>query len=168
MPGSASQIRQRHHAPVAQLDRAPDYESGGQEFESLRARHQPFDFESISLATRAVGVPTLEQIRRVLHKMPAATDIELRDHALIAFTIPTGARDGAIASFKLGHIDIAEGKIDQEAREVRTKVSKSFVTTFLPMGDDVRAVVADWVACLRTEKFWSPHNPLSFCLITVA
>ena len=26
-------------APVAQLDRAPDYESGGREFESLRARH---------------------------------------------------------------------------------------------------------------------------------
>ena len=24
----------------------PDYESGGQEFESLRARHQPFDFRS--------------------------------------------------------------------------------------------------------------------------
>jgi hypothetical protein len=35
--------RKRHrrilHAPVAQLDRAPDYESGGQEFESLRVRH---------------------------------------------------------------------------------------------------------------------------------
>ena len=28
------------NAPVAQLDRAPDYESGGQEFESLRARQQ--------------------------------------------------------------------------------------------------------------------------------
>src|SRR5229473_1126112 len=28
-------------APVAQLDRAPDYESGGREFESLRARHPP-------------------------------------------------------------------------------------------------------------------------------
>jgi hypothetical protein len=39
MPGSAAQNRQRHQAPVAQLDRAPDYESGGQEFESLRARH---------------------------------------------------------------------------------------------------------------------------------
>ena len=38
------------NAPVAQLDRAPDYESGGQEFESLRARHltprtiSPFSF----------------------------------------------------------------------------------------------------------------------------
>jgi hypothetical protein len=27
------------NAPVAQLDRALDYESRGQEFESLRARH---------------------------------------------------------------------------------------------------------------------------------
>src|ERR1700722_2861144 len=31
--------RPTRKAPVAQLDRAPDYESGGQEFESLRARH---------------------------------------------------------------------------------------------------------------------------------
>ena len=28
-------------APVAQLDRAPDYESGGRRFESFRARHSP-------------------------------------------------------------------------------------------------------------------------------
>jgi hypothetical protein len=36
-------------APVAQLDRAPDYESGGQEFESLRARHHFLIFDSKSL-----------------------------------------------------------------------------------------------------------------------
>jgi hypothetical protein len=29
------------HAPVAQLDRAPDYESGGRTFESFRVRHFP-------------------------------------------------------------------------------------------------------------------------------
>src|SRR5271165_2885295 len=34
-------------APVAQLDRAPDYESGGQEFESLRARQS---FQYVRLA----------------------------------------------------------------------------------------------------------------------
>jgi hypothetical protein len=28
----------QEYAPVAQLDRVPDYESGGREFESLRAR----------------------------------------------------------------------------------------------------------------------------------
>ena len=92
--------------------------------------------------------------------MPATTDIERRDRALIAFTILTGARDGAIASFKLRHIDIAEGKIDQDAREVRTKFSKSFVTTFFPVGDDIRAVVVDWVNYLRTEKLWGLDDPL--------
>src|ERR1700754_5227666 len=39
-PGPQSPRCLAKNAPVAQLDRAPDYESGGQEFESLRARHQ--------------------------------------------------------------------------------------------------------------------------------
>lgn len=91
----------------------------------------------IAKATRPARVPTLEQIRHVIHSMPATTDIGRRDRALIAFTILTGARDGAIASFKIRHIDVTEGKIDQDAREVRTKFSKSFVTTFFPVGDDI-------------------------------
>src|SRR5690242_12427335 len=37
-------------APVAQLDRAPDYESGGQRFESFRARHFPFTAASMRKA----------------------------------------------------------------------------------------------------------------------
>jgi integrase len=114
----------------------------------------------IAKATRPARVPTLEQIRHVIQTMPATTDIERRDRALIAFTILTGARDGAIASFKLRHLDLTEGKIDQDARDVQTKFSKSFVTTFFPIGDDIRVVVSDWVACLRTEKLWGLDDPL--------
>jgi integrase len=114
----------------------------------------------IAKATRPARIPTLEQIRHVIHAMPASTEIERRDRALIAFTILTGARDGAIASFKVGHLDIDQGKIDQDAREVRTKFSKSFVTTFFPVGDYIRAVVAEWMAYLRTEKLWGLDDPL--------
>jgi integrase len=114
----------------------------------------------IAKASRPPRVPTLEQIRHVIHTMPASDDIKRRDRALIAFAILTGARDGAIASFTLGHIDMRESKIDQDAREVRTKFSKSFVTTFFPVGDDIRAVVADWVTYLRTEKLWGLDDPL--------
>jgi integrase len=114
----------------------------------------------IAKATRPARVPTLEQIRHVIRSMPATTDIERRDRALIAFTILTGARDGAIASFKLRHIDVAEGKIDQDARDVRTKFSKSFVTMFFPVGDDIRAMVADWANYLRREKLWGLDDPL--------
>jgi integrase len=114
----------------------------------------------IAKASRPARIPTLEQIRHVMQSMPAGTDIGRRDRALVAFTILTGARDGAIASFKLRHIDIAHGKIDQDARDVQTKFSKSFVTTFFPVGDDIRAVVVEWVTYLRREKLWGLDDPL--------
>jgi hypothetical protein len=41
-------------------------------------------------------------------------------------------RDGAIASFKLKHIDVAEDRLDQDAREVKTKASKTFTHKLLP------------------------------------
>jgi site-specific recombinase XerC len=65
----------------------------------------------IAKATRPARVPTLEQIRHVVQSMSATTDIERRDRPLIAFTILTGARDGAMASLKLKHIDIDQGRV---------------------------------------------------------
>jgi site-specific recombinase XerD len=70
----------------------------------------------IAKAARPARVPTLEQIRHVIFTMPAATEIERRNRTLIAFTILTGARDGAVASFKLRHIDI------DQARSITTPV----------------------------------------------
>jgi integrase len=114
----------------------------------------------VAKASRPARVPTLEQIRRVIDVMPANTEIERRDRALIAFTILTGARDGAIASFKLRHVDIAQSCIDQDARDVRTKFSKSFVSAFFPVGEEVRIVVEDWVDYLRRDKLWGLDDPL--------
>ena len=105
-------------------------------------------------------VPTIEQIRHVLECMPADTDVDLRDRAVVAFTLLTGARDGAIASLKLKHIDIVGGKVVQDAREVRTKFSKTFTTWFFPVGDDIRQIVVDWVRYLTAEKLFGPVDPL--------
>jgi integrase/recombinase XerD len=104
--------------------------------------------------------PTLEQIRHVIVTMPHGAEIDRRNRALIAFTILTGARDGAIASLKLKHIDIIEGRLDQDAREVKTKFSKTIVTYFFPVGDDLRAIVFEWVEFLRVQKLWGPDDPL--------
>ena len=38
--GKVTALPNTTHALVAQLDRAPDFESGGRGFESLRARHK--------------------------------------------------------------------------------------------------------------------------------
>jgi hypothetical protein len=45
-------------ALVAQLDRAPDFESGGREFESLRARHEINDLANFTLPTEKAGLTT--------------------------------------------------------------------------------------------------------------
>lgn len=92
--------------------------------------------------------------------MPSETDIEKRNRALIAFTLLTGARDSAIASMKLKHVDLISGCINQDAREVQTKFSKTFTTYFFPVGQDIHTIVVEWVAYLRDEKLWSNDDPL--------
>jgi integrase len=114
----------------------------------------------VAKARREQRVPTLEQIRHVLSVMPGGSEVEQRNRALIAFTLLTGARDGAIASLKLKHIDVGEGKLIQDAREVNTKFSKTFTTFFFPAGDDAHAIVTRWVNHLVAEKLWGPDDPL--------
>ena len=66
-----------------------------------------------------------------LASMPAETMIEKRNRALLAFTLLSGARDRAIVSMKLRHVDLIEGRVYQDARQVRTKFAKTFWTPFI-------------------------------------
>jgi integrase len=75
-------------------------------------------------------------------------------------TILTGARDRAIASMKLKHVDLVGGSVDQDAREVRTKFGKTFCTYFFPVGEDITQVVAEWIKYLREGKLWGNDDPL--------
>ena len=106
----------------------------------------------IATARRQQKVPTLEQIKYVISRMPAGNEIERRNRALMAFTLLTGARDSAIASLKLKHVDLIAGCVNQDAREVMTKFSKTFSTFFFPVGEEIREIVTDWVSYLREEK----------------
>ncbi len=114
----------------------------------------------IATAKREQKWPTLEQIARALDAMPANTDIERRSRAVFAFTIQTGIRDKAIVSLKLKHIDIEQGYVDQDAREVNTKFRKTIHTDFFDVGDEIRQIVIDWVNYLRKEKLWGNDDPL--------
>jgi integrase/recombinase XerD len=105
-------------------------------------------------------VPTLEQIKHVIESMPSNTAIERRNRALIAFTLLTGARDSAIASMKLKHVDMAGNSVFQDAREVNTKFSKTFTTFFFPVGDQIQQIVCDWVRYLKEELLWGNDDPL--------
>ena len=114
----------------------------------------------IAGAKRKKPVATLEQITHVLKEMPNITDLEKRNRALIAFTLLTGARDGAIASFKIKHIDLTNGSVFQDAREVKTKFSKSFTTYFFPVGELPIQILTEWLNYLKTKLLFSHDDPL--------
>jgi integrase len=105
-------------------------------------------------------VPSLEQVQHVIRTMPEGDDLQRRDRAVLAFILLTGARDGAVASLKLKHLDLVEGCVVQDAREVATKFGKTFTTWFFPVGDDVRRVIEEWVGYLREKLLWGPDDPL--------
>ncbi|MCX7178660.1 MAG: tyrosine-type recombinase/integrase [Proteobacteria bacterium] len=114
----------------------------------------------IATAKREQRSPTMSQIKHVIASMPASTEIERRNRAIVAFTLLTGARDNAIKSAKLKHIDLLAGSFYQDARDVQTKFSKTFITTFFPVGDEILEIVVDWVNYLRDELLWGNDDPV--------
>ncbi len=116
--------------------------------------------ERIARAVREKPVASVEDIRQVLAAMPDVTDIERRDRALIGFALLSGARDNAIASMSLKHVDLGRRTVFQDAREVRTKNRKTFTTWFFPVGADIEKIVADWIAFLTKERGFGPDDPL--------
>lgn len=111
-------------------------------------------------AQREQEGPTLEQMRSVIETMPNDSEIERRNRALVAFALLTGARDSAIASLQLKHIDLVREVVTQDPREVKTKFAKRIITFFFPVGESIRQVVVDWVRFLREEKLWGDDDPL--------
>lgn len=114
----------------------------------------------VATARREQKYPTLEQVKHVIAAMPVDSEIDRRNRALVAFTLLTGARVRAIASMKLKHVDLAAGCVNQDAREVRTKFSKTFPTYFFPVDDGIREIFEGWVRYLREEKLWGNDDPL--------
>jgi integrase len=134
-----------------------------------RSRIKPTDIEYLNLSdneTRAAkaprfkSFPTLEQVRAVLGAMPAETEVDRRDRALIAFAILTGMRDAALASLPLKHVDLDRALVVQDPREVKTKRRKRIDTFFFPVGADIEKIAVDWIRFLREKKLYGNDDPV--------
>jgi integrase/recombinase XerC len=102
----------------------------------------------------------MEMARHAFNYMPEASEVEQRNKALFAFLMLTGARDGAVASLRFKHINMIDGCVYQDAREVMTKNSKTFTTYFLPVDPEYLACFEQWVTYLKRDKLFGPDDPL--------
>jgi integrase len=114
----------------------------------------------IATAKREKPAPSVDQIRHVLCATAVDSDIDRRDRALIAFALLSGARDDAIASLSLRHVDTALRTVFHDARSVRTKNRKTFTSWFFPVGENVEEIVVEWIAFLKSDLLFGPDEPL--------
>jgi len=104
--------------------------------------------------------PTLEQVQHVIRSMPAGNDLQLRDRAFLACVLLTGVRVSACISLRLKHVRHDQLGIDQDGREVKTKLGKSTNVFFFPVGEDVRLIFLEYVDHLRKRLLFSDNDPL--------
>ena len=92
--------------------------------------------------------------------MESETPVERRNRALISYAVVTGARASALASFRLGDVDLEEGCVDQDARHVRTKFGKTFRTVLMPVSEMAMSLARDWHAERSADPLSTPEDPL--------
>jgi integrase/recombinase XerD len=132
-----------------------------------RIRHSDADYFNmdakgarVASAVRETPYPSMEMARHAFSYMPVDTEVDRRNKALFAFLMLTGARDGAVASLRLKHINMIDGCVYQDAREVKTKNSKTITTYFLPVDAGYLECFAVWMAYLKTTALFGPDDPL--------
>ena len=111
-------------------------------------------------AQRPVQFPSTQAAHHAFQGMASRTELERRDKAIFAFLMITGARVGAVSSLRLKHINLVDGLVFQDGREVRTKGRKTITTWFFPMHTDYLVCFTSWVTYLRNDKMFGPEDAL--------
>ncbi|MBO6891607.1 MAG: site-specific integrase [Roseibium sp.] len=110
----------------------------------------PRRLTTIAHTPKTKHIPSAADIISTLNATPDTTLQDRRDRAVIACLFLTGVRDGALVSLRLKHMDINRRCLHQDAREVKTKFSKTMQTNWFPVGNGIAAIVTDWVEERRT------------------
>ncbi len=111
-------------------------------------------------AKRAIPHPSMQQCMRAFEAMPEDDEFELRDKAAFAFFMLTGARDGAVASLRLKHVDPESRHVFQDGREVNTKAAKTIDTWFFPVDPAYLVCFERWMKRLREILLFGPGDAL--------
>lgn len=109
---------------------------------------------------REIPYPSVKQAAHAFQAMPFETEFQKRDKALFAFFMLTAARDGAVASLKLKHVNLALGHVFQDAREVKTKAAKTINCQFFPVDPAYLECFQAYVTFLREAKLFGPEDAL--------
>lgn len=142
------------------LSYQPNYKSkiNFTEVEFLRL---PKEKARIANAQKREHYPSLEQVKQVVSSIIINNEFDLRDRALISFTLLSGMRDSAIVSLPLGCFNENTLQVSQDPKKgVKTKFSKTINSVLFKFDEDILSYFLEWVRYLKIEKQFSDTDPI--------
>jgi len=121
------------------------------------------DRKKVREATTYVGrqYPPLEHVINLCNSIAIKSEIDMRDRALIAFTLLSGMRDQAIVTLRLGCFSLDALTINQYPKlGVETKFGKSNLSHLFRFDESLLQYILDWVDFLKRTKSFSNKNPM--------
>lgn len=116
--------------------------------------------ERIAAQSTPRQYPPLDHVLKLVQAMKVEIEVDLRDRALIAFTLLSAMRDQAIATLPIGCFSEQSLIIVQNPRKgVQTKFSKHIQTSLIVFDKRLLDFVLVWVKHLK-EKGFGPNDPL--------
>ena len=115
----------------------------------------------LAVSQKREHYPTIEQVRKVIYSIKINKEIDLRDRALLSFTLLSGMRDSAIVSLPIGCFDEETLKVNQDPKlGVKTKFSKHIKSVLFKFDDDMLCYFLGWIRYLKTEKLFGNSDPI--------
>lgn len=119
--------------------------------------------ESIRIVSsqRRLKYPSFEQVKKVTSSIVIDNELDLRDRALISFTLLSGMRASAIISLSIGCFDENTLCINQDPiLGVKTKSKKHIPSILSNIDSELLSYVVKWVKYLKEEKFFGNSDAL--------
>jgi len=104
--------------------------------------------------------PSLEEVVKIVNSIEIESEIDLRDRALISFTVLSGMRDKAIVTLPISCFDPKSFIINQNPKQgVQTKCSKFIQSVLFKFDEKLVEYVLEWVKLLKNKNF-TDNDPL--------
>lgn len=115
----------------------------------------PKEKARLAVSKKREHYPTIEQVKKVIESIEIHSEIDLRDRALLSFTLLSGMRDSAIVTLPIGCFDEQTLKVNQDPKlGVKTKFSKHIRSVLFQFDEEILEYFLEWYRYLKTEKLF--------------
>ncbi len=121
----------------------------------------PKEKARLAVSRKREHYPTFEQVRKVIESIEINSEIDMRDRALLSFTLISGARDNAIRTLPICCFNEQTLHVNQDPKlGVKTKFNKHIKSVLLRFDEKILKYFLEWYRYLKTEKLFGNMSPI--------